>query len=408
MRRKNLDAIVANDVSRPDIGFESDSNEVRVFFSDGTALDLAKASKDAIATAVWRAICRQAPARMKKASPGSCWPPGCGRSGWTTSAGPPAEGGEAPGPRPRRRGDLDAIRQELIACRGCALCGTRNTVVFGVGNPRARLMFVGEGPGAEEDRQGEPFVGAAGKRLDRWIARIGLSREDVYIANIVKCRPPGNRVPTPDEARSCLPYLIRQIRAIRPEVLCTLGLDRAELPVRRRGEDHPGAGAAGATGTGSLLLPTYHPAFILRDPSRETEVFEDFEAIARRLSPADPRNDRFPFLPRSGSAGRARSASGPDTRGCSATTCARCRRGCLRGSGSGSRSRAGELPRDGDGRTSGPGSPCDACPGGRPSRRRRSSRRGSARRPVAPRRGGDGRGAGLAGPVLRGRFPARA
>jgi uracil-DNA glycosylase family 4 len=182
---------------------------------------------------------------------------------------------------------LEEIRAELIGCRGCALCAGRSTIVFGVGNRAARLMFVGEAPGAEEDRQGEPFVGAAGKRLDRWIAAIGLSRADVYIANIVKCRPPGNRVPLPDEAKACMVYLKRQIRAIRPEVLCTLGstalnyllgVDERITRVRGRWRELDGI----------PVLPTYHPAFILRNAARETEVMADFEAIARRLSRPPP------------------------------------------------------------------------------------------------------------------------
>ncbi len=149
-------------------------------------------------------------------------------------------------------------------------------------------MFVGEGPGAEEDRQGEPFVGAAGKRLDQWIARIGLRREDVYIANIVKCRPPGNRVPTADESKACLPYLMRQIRSIRPEILCTLGLTALNHLL---GVDERITRARGKWRDleGTPLLPTYHPAFILRDPAREREVFEDFEAIARRLALPPPK-----------------------------------------------------------------------------------------------------------------------
>ena len=177
---------------------------------------------------------------------------------------------------------LDDIRKELTDCRRCPLCAGRATVVFGVGNPRARLMFVGEGPGSEEDRLGEPFVGAAGKRLDRWIARIGLRREDVYIANIVKCRPPGNRAPFPDEAKVCLPYLLRQIRAIRPEIVCTLGatalnflLGVEEKITRERGKWRERDGVP--------VLPTYHPAFILRNAARETEVFGDFDLLASRL-----------------------------------------------------------------------------------------------------------------------------
>jgi len=185
----------------------------------------------------------------------------------------PAPGGET----------LEDIRGELAGCQGCPLCAGRSTIVFGVGNPRARLMFVGEGPGVDEDRQGEPFVGAAGKRLNHWIARIGLRREDVYIANIVKCRPPENRAPFPEEAKACLPYLMRQIRAIRPEAICTLGatalnhllgIEERITKVRGRWRELDGV----------PVLPTYHPAFILRNAARETEVFEDFETLARRLS----------------------------------------------------------------------------------------------------------------------------
>lgn len=194
--------------------------------------------------------------------------------------------GRAPAERPAPGGaageTLDDIRKELGACGGCPLCGGRRTVVFGVGNPRARLMFVGEGPGEEEDRQGEPFVGAAGRRLNRWIGRIGLSRGDVYIANIVKCRPPGNRAPLPAEAQACLPYLKRQVQAIGPEVICTLGsvaltylLDTADRITRARGKWRSFEGIP--------VLPTYHPAYILRNAGRESEVFADFDEIARRL-----------------------------------------------------------------------------------------------------------------------------
>lgn len=179
-------------------------------------------------------------------------------------------------------GTLEAIRSELVGCGGCALCAGRGTIVFGTGNPNARLMFVGEGPGFEEDRQGEPFVGAAGKRLNRWIERIGLSREAVYIANIVKCRPPGNRAPLPEEAAACLPYLLRQIRAIRPAVLCTLGavalnflLGNDERITRARGRWRELDGIP--------VLPTYHPAYILRNAAKEPEVFEDFDRIAEKL-----------------------------------------------------------------------------------------------------------------------------
>lgn len=177
---------------------------------------------------------------------------------------------------------LEEIRAELVGCRGCRLCSGRRTIVFGTGNPGARLMFVGEGPGVEEDRQGEPFVGAAGKRLNRWIERIGLTREAVYIANIVKCRPPGNRAPLPEEADACLPYLRRQIRAVRPEVLCTLGAVALNFLL---GNDDRITRARGRWREldGIPVLPTYHPAYILRNAAKESEVFEDFDRIAERL-----------------------------------------------------------------------------------------------------------------------------
>ncbi|MGB3095221.1 MAG: uracil-DNA glycosylase [Candidatus Deferrimicrobiaceae bacterium] len=184
-------------------------------------------------------------------------------------------------PRAERE-TLEDILAEVRTCRRCALCSGRSNVVFGVGNPRARLLFVGEGPGVEEDRQGEPFVGAAGKRLTRWINRIGFAREDVYIANIVKCRPPDNRTPLPDEAAACLPYLRRQIRAIRPEVICTLGgvalnflLGNNERITRARGRWRDLDGIP--------LLPTYHPAYILRNATKEHEVLADFDLLAERL-----------------------------------------------------------------------------------------------------------------------------
>ena len=198
----------------------------------------------------------------------------------------PPRAGTKPGamvsPAGEREETLEEIRREILDCSRCALCSGRRNVVFGVGNPRARLMFVGEGPGEEEDRQGEPFVGAAGRRLTQWISRIGLTRQDVYIANIVKCRPPGNRAPLPEEAAVCLPYLRRQIRAIRPAILCTLGavalnflLGNNDRITRARGiwRDLDGI----------PVLPTYHPAYILRNATREHEVLADFDLLAERL-----------------------------------------------------------------------------------------------------------------------------
>lgn len=159
---------------------------------------------------------------------------------------------------------LEVLAEEASTCTRCALCEGRSNVVFGMGNPRARLMFVGEGPGAEEDRQGLPFVGRSGKLLDRLILEeLGLTREACYIANVVKCRPPGNRDPKPDEIEACRPYLQEQLAVIGPEVVVTLGKFAAQVLLgtseginRLRGQVH-------SFGQG-VLIPTYHPAYVLR------------------------------------------------------------------------------------------------------------------------------------------------
>ena len=182
---------------------------------------------------------------------------------------------------------LAEIRQDIGDCSRCKLHQGRTHVVFGVGNPRARLMFVGEGPGAEEDARGEPFVGRAGKKLDEMIAAIGLRREDVYIANVVKCRPPGNRDPEPDEIATCSPFLVRQIEAIRPRVIVTLGSPAARTLLRTR------AGITQLRGTwhsfrGIPVMPTFHPAYLLRSYTLENrrKVFEDLKAARERMDGA--------------------------------------------------------------------------------------------------------------------------
>jgi DNA polymerase len=210
------------------------------------------------------------------------------RSGRSISPADTFPAPSAPGParvaaaEAAPEGSLDALRVEALACRRCPLRDGAKQVVFGVGNPRARLMFIGEGPGADEDDQGEPFVGAAGRRLNSWIPRLGLAREDVYIANIVKCRPPGNRAPVPEEADVCVPWLIRQIEAIRPEMICLLGATALRFLLggepritKERGQWREYKGIP--------VLPTYHPAYILRDPRREDEVFLDMETLKARL-----------------------------------------------------------------------------------------------------------------------------
>ena len=177
---------------------------------------------------------------------------------------------------------LEDIRKELERCNRCPLCEGRKTVVFGEGNPHARLIFVGEGPGEEEDIQGRPFVGQAGQLLDKIIAAMGLKREDVYITNVVKCRPPKNRAPKPDEVAACAPFLERQIKAIQPKVICSLGasasqyLLQTDAPVftlRGRFHDH----------NGIPVMVTYHPAYLLRNPTAKKQVWEDVQKIMAML-----------------------------------------------------------------------------------------------------------------------------
>jgi DNA polymerase len=185
---------------------------------------------------------------------------------------------EAPPPVRRERETLEQILEDLGDCQRCRLAGGRKTIVFGQGNPHAELVFVGEGPGADEDEQGLPFVGRAGKLLNRMIQFIGMKREEVYICNIVKCRPPGNRTPERDEIETCSPFLLRQIEAIRPRLVCCLGAPavRTLLGVKEgitkiRGRFYD----FGST----QALATVHPAYILRNPREEKILREDFEKI---------------------------------------------------------------------------------------------------------------------------------
>lgn len=190
-----------------------------------------------------------------------------------TSAAPPAASAET----------LEAIREDIGDCQRCKLAGGRKTIVFGQGDPKARLMFVGEAPGADEDEQGLAFVGKAGQLLTKIIEAIGMRREDVFIANVLKCRPPGNRNPEPDEIVQCQPFLERQILSIRPEVLVGLGkfgahwlLKTAEPITRLRGRlgDYRGI----------KVMPTYHPAYLLRNPGAKKEVWEDMKVVRDLLA----------------------------------------------------------------------------------------------------------------------------
>ena len=178
--------------------------------------------------------------------------------------------------------DMSRLRGEAMACERCELHATRNTVVFGTGNENANLMFAGEAPGADEDQQGEPFVGRAGQLLTKIIEAMGLTRDEVYIANVIKCRPPGNRNPKPIEIETCEPFLLKQVELIQPKVICALGsfaaqalLHTDETISRLRGRFHDYHGAK--------LMPTYHPAFLLRNPQSKKEVWEDMKKVMAEL-----------------------------------------------------------------------------------------------------------------------------
>ncbi|MEW6081886.1 MAG: uracil-DNA glycosylase [Bacillota bacterium] len=181
-------------------------------------------------------------------------------------------------------GDIDNLEElasRVIKCRRCSLRDTSRGVVFGEGDPHASLVLVGEGPGATEDEMGRPFVGKAGQLLDRILEAAGFRRQEVYIANVVKCRPPGNRLPTPEEASRCLPHLRAQIRIIRPKVVVCLGalssqalLDPQLRITRDRG--------AWRERDGIFYMPTFHPAALLRDPEKKRPVWEDFQRVRDR------------------------------------------------------------------------------------------------------------------------------
>ena len=195
---------------------------------------------------------------------------------------------------------LKLIREDLGDCTRCKLHKQgRKQIVFGVGNPRAELMFVGEGPGADEDAQGEPFVGRAGQLLNNMIKAMGLRREDVYIANVVKCRPPGNRTPERDECDTCSPFLMRQIAVIKPKVIVALGAVAAKnllainapmSELRGRFYDFTPSGARSndPNWQGAKLAVTYHPAFLLRDPRQKGEAWKDLQMVMKYLELKPP------------------------------------------------------------------------------------------------------------------------
>lgn len=177
---------------------------------------------------------------------------------------------------------LDAVRRELGDCRRCPLHATRRNLVFGEGNPAAELVFVGEAPGGDEDREGRPFVGAAGQLLSRIILAMGLERREVYICNVLKCRPPANRTPSPEEIGQCRPFLQRQLEAIRPRVVCTLGAVAAQTLLETS------APLSALRGRFHVLrnrdvMPTYHPAYLLRNEGAKRLVWQDVQLVMKAL-----------------------------------------------------------------------------------------------------------------------------
>ncbi len=199
-------------------------------------------------------------------------------------------------PRPARKNKPDgrdrgevfhALSLEAANCRQCPLAQTRKNVVFGAGSLSAQVVFVGEAPGADEDEQGVPFVGKAGQLLTNIITAMGLTRKEVYICNILKCRPPGNRTPLPEEIRLCEPFLKRQLSLISPQIICALGsvaakaLLRTETPIsamRGRFQLYEGI----------KLMPTYHPAYLLRNPSAKKQVWDDVQLIMKEIGLGEP------------------------------------------------------------------------------------------------------------------------
>jgi uracil-DNA glycosylase len=197
---------------------------------------------------------------------------------------------------------LKIIREDLGDCTRCVLHKQgRKQIVFGVGNPKAELMFVGEGPGADEDEKGEPFVGRAGQLLNNMIKAMGIERDEVYIANIVKCRPPGNRTPERDECATCSPFLMRQIAAVKPKVIVALGavaaktllaMNASMMQLRGRFYDFQPAGVRNNDPGwhGCKLAVTYHPAFLLRDPRQKGEAWKDLQMVMKELGMKPPKS----------------------------------------------------------------------------------------------------------------------
>ena len=178
---------------------------------------------------------------------------------------------------------LEAIREDIGECVRCKLHQHRNNIVFGEGNPKARLVFIGEGPGADEDATGRPFVGRAGQLLEKIIQAIGLKREDVYISNVVKCRPPGNRTPERDEVATCEQFLFRQLALIRPRVIVALGSPAFQCILRTK-ETITRARGEWRDWNGIKVMPTFHPAYLLRSPDKKREAWDDMKKVRDYLN----------------------------------------------------------------------------------------------------------------------------
>jgi len=189
-----------------------------------------------------------------------------------------ASAASTPALSPGSMPDLGALRQFIAGCPRCKLSKARTNIVFGQGNPKAKLMFVGEAPGRDEDEQGLAFVGRAGQLLTKIIEAMGYKRDDVWICNVLKCRPPNNRNPEPDEVASCMPFLDEQIRLIAPRAIVTLGTFAAQAVL---GTDEPNGRLRGRwqTARGTRVMPTFHPAFLLRSPERKKDVWEDMKLV---------------------------------------------------------------------------------------------------------------------------------
>jgi DNA polymerase len=237
-----------------------------------------------IVLAAWpRAHGAVAPANSVPIEPTGAWPaqtlalPGFEEFASTAPAAPAAI--YVPlGPRVDLPLDLPALATQVASCRRCGLCSTRTQTVFADGSPTARLLFVGEAPGRDEDAQGVPFVGRAGQLLNKMIAAIDLKREEVYICNVLKCRPPDNRVPAPDEVERCRPYLEQQIALVKPALVCALGLSAAQALLQTKASMASMRGKTFAY-RGIPLIPTYHPAALLRNPGLKREAWIDLQRV---------------------------------------------------------------------------------------------------------------------------------